>query len=66
MEIKGELKLCREGQRLFDYYCSLVEVVEYEMLENGKVSTVVLMDKDRAWMDYEYHREECDECGYVQ
>ena len=65
MEIKGELKLCAEGQRLFDYYCSLAEVVEYEILETGTASRTILMDKDEAWMNYEYHRGECDSCGYT-
>ena len=51
---KSELKLCAEGQRLYDDYCKVYEDAtknDYEMLD--------------AWDAYYNHRLECDDCGYV-
>ena len=50
----GELKLCAEGQRLYDEYCKVYDDKVYsdnEMLD--------------AWDSYYNHRMECSDCGYV-
>ena len=50
---KGELKLCAEGQRLYDDYCEVFDDAtknDYEMLD--------------AWDAYYNHRMKCLDCGY--
>ena len=51
---KGELKLCAEGQRLYDEYCQVYDDKTYS--DND------MLDK---WDLYYNHRMICDECGYV-
>ena len=58
-EHRGELKLCPEGQRLFDEYVRQVE----KMWDEKKL--INALTKDKAWKKYEEHRKVCKECGYV-
>ena len=51
---KGQLKLCAEGQRLYDEYCTVYDDKD-EM--DGKML--------EAWDGYYDHRMICDDCGYV-
>jgi len=55
---KGELKLCAEGRRLFDEYCKQMEL----LWENKKMLTV--FEKEKAWKEYQDHRQECEDCRY--
>lgn len=59
MEIKGELKLCQEGQRLYDEYCKELVLAE------EKKTLIHIFAKDEIWKAFMQHRQECDECGYV-
>ena len=59
MEIKGELKLCQEGQRLFDEYIRELELAE------KKHTLIHVFASEELWDAYQLHREECDECKYV-
>lgn len=59
--IKGELKLCAAGQKLFDDYCNKVETNNHV----GHISEVVKeVYANKAWKAYQDHRMNCDECGY--
>lgn len=49
----GELKLCQEGQRLYDEYCRLYDDKVYS--DNDMLD---------AWDAYYNHRMECSDCGY--
>ena len=56
---KGELKLCTEGQRLYDEYCNeLAMATETKFL-------VHVFAKDELWKEFLKHRLECEECCYV-
>ena len=50
----GELKLCQEGQRLYDEYC--------RVYDDKAFSDNEMLD---AWDRYYEHRMECSDCGYV-
>ena len=51
--IKGELRLCQEGQRLYDEYCQVYD-------DKSKTDNDML----EAWDAYYNHRMSCSECGY--
>ena len=53
---KGELRLCSEGQRLYDEYCRILDDSSYEAFGTEFVD---------AWTAWRLHRLECDSCGYV-
>ena len=53
-EAQGRLKLCLEGQRLYDEYCQVFE-------DKSRSDDEAL----EAWDAYYNHRLECDDCGYV-
>ena len=54
MTNKGLLKLCAEGQRLYDEYCA--------KYDDKNISVDEAME---AWDAYYEHRMICDDCGYV-
>ena len=50
---KGELKLCAEGQRLYDDYCEVFD-------DESKTDDEMLV----MWDAFYNHRMKCLDCGY--
>ena len=61
MTNKGLLKLCSEGQRLYDDYCAKYDD---KNIPDGH-NFVSIVEAMEAWDAYYEHRLECSDCGYV-
>jgi hypothetical protein len=55
VEIKGQLRTCDEGQRLYDYYCNCLD-------DDELCFTQEMSDAWKAWIE---HKNSCDKCGYI-
>jgi hypothetical protein len=55
VEIKGQLRTCDEGQRLYDYYCNCLD--DDELCFTQEMSD--------AWKEWIEHKNGCDKCGYI-